>query len=432
MAADTMTTDPTATDPTATGDHESHALEMPVLSGSGMPKLAMIAGAAILVVAFLLASATTGTRTFFFGYLFAFMAALSLPIGALFFIAIQHITRAGWSVVVRRMAEIAAQLVKPLTIAFLPIAATVLLGSSVPYPWVNTGAAVEAGLMDEGTAAFVDAKPYLSPIRWLIFAVGFFVVWNVLANRFLKLSREQDDSGDPAITLRLERMAPVSIICLALTATFAAVDWVMTLAPTWYSTIYGVYFFAASTVCFYAVTSIVSVLLWKQGTLKGIITIEHFHDLGKLLFGFNCFWAYIAFSQYLLIWYANIPEETEFYLPRYHNGWGWVSVALVMAHFLIPFFGLLSRHVKRNPMGLLFWAVWLLSIHIVDMYWLVIPFRDHHAGPFPGFATALVTILCFAGFAAIVVGGLRNAATGIPLVPCKDPRLSESLHFVNH
>lgn len=426
MAADTMTADHAATDSHASGP------TMPVLPSSGLPKIAIIAGAAMLVVAFFLATATVGTKAFYFGYLFSFMAALSLPVGALFFIAIQHITRAGWSVVVRRMAEIAAQLVKPLTLAFIPLALAVLFGSHVPYPWVDTESAVEAGVMDAGTAAFVDSKPYLSGLRWLIFAVAFFGVWNFLAARFLGMSREQDESGDPAITLKLERMAPVSIICLALSVTFAVVDWVMTLAPTWYSTIFGVYFFAASTVCFYAVTSIVSVLLWRRGDLKGIITIEHFHDLGKLLFGFNCFWAYIAFSQYLLIWYANIPEETEFYLPRYHNNWGWVSVALVLGHFLIPFFGLLSRHVKRNPVALLFWAVWLLTIHVVDMFWLVIPFRDHHEGPFPSVGVALVTVLCFAGFAAIVVGGLRHYASGIPLVPTKDPRLSESLHFKNH
>ena len=430
MAIDTMT----AGDTDASADHGTDAPEMPVLPESGLPKLAMLAGAGLLVLAFLLASAATeaGTRTFFFGYIFAFMFALSLPIGALFFVAIQHITRAGWSVVVRRMAEIATQLVKPLTIAFIPIALTVIFGSHEPYPWVNTSGAVEAGLMDEGTAALVDSKPYLSPVRWLAFAALFFLVWNFYAARFLGMSRDQDESGDPAITLKLEGMAPVAIICMALTTTFAAVDWVMTLAPTWYSTIYGVYFFAASTVCFYAVTSIASVLLWLRGDLRGIVTKEHFHDLGKLLFGFNCFWAYIAFSQYLLIWYANIPEETEFYLPRYHNGWGWVSVALVVGHFLVPFFGLLSRHVKRNPQALMFWAVWLLVIHCVDMYWLVIPFRDHHAGPFPDFSTALVTTLCLAGFIAIVIGGLRNYASGIPLVPTKDPRLPESLHFINH
>lgn len=428
MAADILTQDD------ATFEH-SGVPAIPSLPASGFGRMAMIAGLVLLVAAFLISTVSAGGfRTFAFGYLYAYMAAWTLPIGALFFIAIQHITRAGWSVIVRRMAEIAAQLVKPLTIAFLPIAATVLLGWHVPYVWVNTAAAVDAGLMDQGTAALVDSKPYLSQVRWLIFAAIFFGVWNFLASRFLKLSREQDETGDPAITLKLEKMAPLSIIALALTMTFAAVDWVMTLAPTWYSTIYGVYFFAASTVCFYAVTSIVSVTMWKNGTLKGLVTIEHFHDLGKLLFGFNCFWAYIAFSQFLLIWYANIPEETEFFQPRYHNGWGWISVALVVCHFLLPFFGLLSRHVKRNPSGLFFWAVWLLAIHLVDMYWLVIPFRDHHVhgGPFPDVGSTLTTLLCLAGFAAIILGGLRSAATDMPLVPTQDPRLRESLDFVNH
>lgn len=429
MSADTLTQD----DHTAAGGEASHP-EIPVLPPSGFGKLAIAAGIVILVVAYLVSLAAGNQRAFFFGYLYGYLAVWTLPIGALFFVAIQHITRAGWSVVVRRMAEIAAQMIRPLTFAFIPIALTVLFGSHVPYVWVDTAGAVEAGLMDEGTAAFVDSKLYLSEGRWLIFAVVFFAVWNFLAARFLKLSRQQDETGDPAITLKLERMAPLSIIALALTATFAAVDWVMTLAPTWYSTIYGVYFFAASTVCFYAVTSIVSVIFWKKGTFQGLITIEHFHDLGKLLFGFNCFWAYIAFSQYLLIWYANIPEETEFFQPRYHNGWGWVSVLLVVGHFLLPFFGLLSRHVKRNPMGLFFWAVWLLAIHLIDVYWLIIPFRDHHThgGPFGGAVPMLITVLCLIGFVAIALGRLRNAATDVPLIPTNDPRLPESLHFKNH
>ena len=386
-------------------------------------------------VAALIGLATGNMRGFWYAYLYGFIVALSLAIGSLFFVGIQHLTRAGWSVVVRRLAEIGAQLVKPLAVAFLPIWLTVLFGSVVLYPWVDPAEAIAEGHLAAGTEELVTSGfkgLWLTPTFWLVRAAVYFAVWIGVATLFLSKSRRQDETGDPQITLKLEKYSAVCLILLALTATFAAVDWIMSLAPTWYSTIYGVYFFAASTVCFYATASIVSIILWKRGLFKGVTTVEHFHDLGKLLFGFNCFWSYIAFSQYLLIWYANIPEEVEFYTPRYHNGWGWVSVALVAGHFVIPFFGLLSRHVKRNPLGLMFWAVWLIGIHLVDMYWLVMPFRDHHAGPFYSVGGAAITLLCLVGFLALTVGLLRGIASGVSLVPTRDPRLAESLHFHNH
>ena len=423
----------------AAGHGHAHVLDVaaqpPVLrDGSALPKIGLIAGAALVGVALLIALATGGgMRSFWFAYLYGFMVVLSLAIGSLFFVGIQHLTRAGWSVVVRRLAEIGAQLVKPLAVAFIPIWLTVLFGSSTPYPWVNVPDAIAAGHLAEGTESLIAGKGwFLNKWRWLLSAVFYFAAWIGIASYFLNKSRRQDETGDPQITLKLEKRSAPFLILLALTSTFAAVDWVMTLAPTWYSTIYGVYFFAASTVCFYAVASIVSVLLWKRGVFNGVTSIEHFHDLGKLLFGFNCFWSYIAFSQYLLIWYANIPEEVEFYTPRYHNGWGWVSVALVAGHFIIPFFGLLSRHVKRNPLGLMFWAVWLLLIHLVDMFWLIMPFRDHHAGPLHSAGEVAITALCLVGFLALGVGLLRGLAGGVPLVPLRDPRLPESQHFHNH
>ena len=427
----------------AGAEHDAHGhthtrdvvVDTPRISGtSGLPKLGVIVGAVLVGAALLIALlGDGGMRSFYFAYLYGFMVALSLAIGCLFFVGIQHLTRAGWSVVIRRLAELGAQLVKPLAIAFIPIWLTVLFGSSTPYPWVNPAEAIAAGHLADGTEGLIADKGwFLNRTFWLARAALYFGVWIYIANSFLKRSLRQDETGDPQITLGLERSSARYLILLALTATFAAVDWMMTLAPTWYSTIYGVYFFAASTVCFYATASIVSIILWKRGVFKGVTTVEHFHDLGKLLFGFNCFWSYIAFSQYLLIWYANIPEEVEFYTPRYHNGWGVVSVILVAGHFILPFFGLLSRHVKRNPLGLMFWSVWLIAIHLIDIYWLIMPFRDHHAGPFHNFGEAMMTILCLAGFVVLTVGLLRAIATDVPLVPTRDPRLNESLHFHNH
>jgi hypothetical protein len=202
----------------------------------------------------------------------------------------------------------------------------------------------------------------------------------------------------------------------------------MSLSPHWFSTIYGVYFFSGAVVAFFAAIILAAAALQLSGRLKNSISIEHYHDLGKLLFAFVIFWGYIAFSQYLLIWYANIPEETQWYLARQSGPWVWVSLVLLFGNLLIPFFGLLSRHAKRRKWSLSFWAVWLLVMHWIDLYYLVMPSLGGQSATLPFSA---IDICLFLGIGGVYLAGLVHTAGQRPLLPVADPRLKESLAFEN-
>jgi hypothetical protein len=204
------------------------------------------------------------------------------------------------------------------------------------------------------------------------------------------------------------------------------VDWVMSLAPEWYSTMFGVYMFAGAVISIMALLVALYTFMTGAKLLANEVTAEHFHDIGKLMFAFTVFWAYIGFAQYFLIWYANIPEETIFFKVRQENGWGTISIILVLGHFFFPFFLMLSRHSKRWAKPRLFGALWILVMHFVDMYWLVMPSFDHQFN-----FTPLMDIGCWmfvaGAFMAMVFRGLAAA----PIVPVKDPRLARSLEFEN-
>jgi hypothetical protein len=228
------------------------------------------------------------------------------------------------------------------------------------------------------------------------------------------------------VSARLRRYAGPSIIVLALTQTFASVDWIMSLTPHWYSTMFGVYFFAGSFVGFIALLSVVAVAMRGAGLLDTIISAEHLHDVGKLLFAFTVFWTYIAFSQFFLVWYANLPEETIWYKARMEGSWLTVSIFLAAGHFVAPFFYLMGRAVKRKGATLAVGGAWLLAMHFLDLYWQVMP-TLHPEGfrPSPLDAAAFVTI--GGGFVAAASWLMRRQA----LVPLRDPRLAESLAFEN-
>ncbi|MCB1153717.1 quinol:cytochrome C oxidoreductase, partial [bacterium] len=239
-------------------------------------------------------------------------------------------------------------------------------------------------------------------------------------------SVKQDKSGDKKITRRLQNLSGPGIILTALTLTFAAFDWIMSLDPHWYSTIYGVYYFSGSLVAIFAFLSISIIAMQSAGLLEGVVTTEHYHDLGKLLFGFTVFWTYIAFSQYFLIWYANIPEETLWYAHRSVGSWQKMTTFMAVGHFVLPFFYFLTRSTKRHRFALLVGAMWMLMMHFIDMYWLVAP-SLHHEGVVFGLID-VTTLLGIGGlFLAFFTWNLRRN----PLVPIKDPRLQESLRFEN-
>jgi hypothetical protein len=208
--------------------------------------------------------------------------------------------------------------------------------------------------------------------------------------------------------------------------TFFAFDWLMSLEPEWYSTIFGVYFFAGSAMAFFAFLSLAMIAARRAGLLTEVLSAEHQHDVGKLLLTFVIFWTYMAFSQYLLIWYANLPEETVFFALRSAGSWRIASAALALGHFVVPFFFLLPRSVKRNAAPLAAVSLWLLAMHLLDLYWLVMP-NLHPAGMAPSLLDATALIGCCGVFLATFGGALRRQA----LVPLRDPRLPESLTFEN-
>jgi hypothetical protein len=398
-------------------------------------------------------------RAFLHSYLMNYCYFLSISLGALFFVALQHVTRAGWSVTVRRLAELLAGNMPVLAILFLPILAAVVQGSSSLYPWAHhdpvagiASLSLAPGASDE---LLRQKAAYLSAPFFAVRCVLYFAVWALLARFFLTRSLQQDRSRDVELTRRMERLSPVALLLLALTITFASIDWLMSLEPQWFSTIYGLYYFSGAVVGFLAVLILMAMLLQATGRLgvsgisalrdsgikedsapaakslnpqtpKSFITVEHYHDLGKLLFGFVVFWGYIAFSQYLLIWYANIPEETTWYLARQSGPWKWVALVLLFGHLLVPFFGLLSREVKRRRLLLGFWAVWLLVAHWIDLYWLVMPSLGPGELPF-----SAVDAACLLGIGGVYFAGVLLTTGSRALVPLGDPRLRESLAFRN-
>ncbi len=379
-----------------------------------LPAIGLGLGVTFLAAALVLGG---GSARSLAAYLTAYLFAVSIALGGLFFVLLHHATRAGWSTVVRRLAEHLAATLPLFALLFLPIA------FALPdlFPWARPEAA--------GDPLLAAKAAYLNPGFFLIRAAVCLGAWSLLAWWFRRRSLAQDASGDPGVTRRLQSLAAPGMIALALTLTVAAFDWIMSLDPYWYSTIFGVYFFAGSTVAVLATLILLVLALGGSspgGALGGTVTPEHFHDLGKLLFAFVVFWAYIAFSQFMLIWYGNIPEETLWYAHRIGPGWAGASVALAAGHFVLPFFFLLSRAVKRRAPTLIAGAVWLLAMHYLDLYWLVMPSFDPH-----GIHPRALDLLTLVGMVGLLAGAFALLMRRRALVPLGDPRLPESLSFEN-
>jgi hypothetical protein len=279
--------------------------------------------------------------------------------------------------------------------------------------------------------------PYLNRNFFLVRAGIYFLIWIVLGVRLLAYSTEQDKSKDPKLTLAAQRFAPPATFLFALSLTFAAFDWIMSLEPSWFSTIFGVVIFASGVVSSYAVIILVTMALRSAGPLDGAVTVEHYHDLGKLMFGFLVFWGYVSFSQLMLIWYAALPEETTFFHNRWDYGpWSKVSTALMLFHFVVPFFWTMSRWFKRNLGRLQIGATILLVMHAVDMYWFVMPniMLDPTNGKYlvgQTFSFHWLDASCLLAVGGIYAAFVFYRMTQFSLVPIGDPRLQRSLHFQN-
>jgi hypothetical protein len=328
---------------------------------------------------------------------------------------------ARWSVVIRRVSETVMYTLPFMALLFIPI----LFGIDALYHhWADYEHAKHDPIL-------VGKLGWLNVGFFKLRAAIYFAIWSALAWGLYRSSMKQDADGHSAeLEHRFKAISAPGMFVFALTTTFAVWDWSMSMDPHWYSTIFGVCFFAGSFLAILAAMALLLIILRKKSVLDEDVSIEHYHDIGKLIFGFVIFWTYTNFSQFFLIWYGNIPEETLWFRHRWEHGWKPVSLLLIFGHFIFPFLFLLSRVPKRRIGSMLFIACWILFIHWVDMYWQVMPNMGKHFLEYAAFEI-LLHIGCFCAIGGFVVAFFWNKFCSAPIVPVKDPFLQKSINFVN-
>lgn len=374
----------------------------------------LLVGGVGLVISFV--GWATDAHQFYFSYLVGWVFCLTLALGALFFVLIQHLTKARWSVVVLRLSESLLWSFPLLAVLSIPI----LFGMHDLYHWTHEDVVANDPVL-------AGKKAYLNVPFYLIRLALYFLAWSVVGYKLYRLSLEQDHRPDPGIPARQRRVSAWGLVLVAVTTAFASYDLLMSLDPHWFSTIFGVYIFAGAFMSIHAFIALLAITLQKiSRPLHAVITAEHYQDLGKYMFGFVVFWAYIAFSQYMLIWYGNIPEETIWYRHRLEHGWEVHSAILLICHFIIPFIILLPRAVKRSKPLMVVLAVWLLVMQWFDMRWLAMPVL-HPEDP----GIRFLDLTCWIGLAGVFIAGCTYRLGRHSVVPANSPYLRESLRFEN-
>ena len=360
------------------------------------------------------AGATIDPKQFSFSWLFAFGFFFTLCAGCFFWTIVHYATDAEWTVVVRRQLENIAVLFAVLAIFFIPI----LLLRHHLYEWMNIAPGQEANL---------DSKRAYLNLSFFIVRAAFFLGFFIIASHLLRhFSVRQDKDGSPKFTIWLRKVSFVSLPLFALSVTFGAYDWLLGLNYRWFSTMFGVYIFAGAAGSSMALLVLVITALRNAGYLENVVTKEHYHIMGKWMFAFCVFWAYIGFGQYMLIWYANIPEETQYFLTRNTESWWFLSMLLVVGRFFGPFAVLLLISIKKHPRQLCYVAAWILLMQLLDIYLVVLP-ALHGTG----------VHVSLWDFAAVIAIGATLAFVYLRIVgktslfPVRDPRLVESLKLVN-
>ncbi|MBD3377187.1 hypothetical protein GF406_19310 [candidate division KSB1 bacterium] len=379
-----------------------------------LSRISLIIGAVFLALSVI--GFFVDKNQFFFSYQVAFTFWLSIGLGGLFLTLLHHVFGATWSIVLRRIMETIMSVLPWMVLFFLPM----LLGLHELFHWTHSDAVAHDPLLQQ-------KQPYLNVPFFIIRAVIYFSVWIYLARWFYKKSVDQDKEYDHKQAHRLRQVAAPAIILFALTLTFAAFDWMMSLDPHWYSTIYGVYYFAGSTLATISILIIFTRTIQAKGGMKNVLNLDHYHDMGKMLFTFVVFWAYIAFSQYFLIWYANIPEETLYYFHRWEGNWKTISLIIVFGKFVIPFLILITRSSKRNLTFLTTISLWLLLMQWLDLYWMIMPTLHPHSTHF-----SWLDVTTLLGIGGVFVGLFFNKVQKQEIVPVNDPKLPQSLEFTTH
>jgi len=360
-----------------------------------------IAGVLLLIVGFLL-DRDQAVRS----YLFAYLYWIGMGLGSLGILLLNHTVGGKWGMVIRRLCEAASRTLPYMAILLIPI----VLSIPVLYPWARPEALHDANI--QAKAAYLNVPFFLARVPI------YFVVWTFYAWRLSKMSAIQDETGDERIIGNMRAISAPGLVVFVFVTTFAFIDWVMSLEPHWFSTIYGVMFLIGQVLESFAFLIALAIVLSKVSHLKEYLTTQHLHDLGNLMFAFMVLWAYLSFSQFLIIWAGNLPEENPWYLSRLRGGWGWVALSLVIFHFATPFVLLLMRKTKRHADRLIKVCLLMILIRLVDVYWVVEP----------AFYQQQLRIHWLDFVTPIAVGGLWLALffwqlKSRPLLPLRDPRL---------
>jgi len=360
------------------------------------------------------AGALIDPKQFSYSWLFAFGFFFTLCAGCFFWTIVHYATDANWTVVVRRQLENIAVLVAILAIFFIPI---FLLRHHL-YEWMN---------IPPGAEATLDSKRAYLNLRFFVLRAVFFLGFFIIASHLLRrLSVRQDKDGNPRFTIRLRKVSFASLPLFALCLTFGAYDWLLGLQYRWFSTMFGVYIFAGAAGSSMSLLVLVITALRNAGYLKNVVTTEHYHIMGKWMFAFCVFWAYIGFGQYMLIWYANMPEETNYFILRNTESWWYLSMLLVFGRFFGPFVILLLQSIKKHPHQLCYVAGWILFMQLVDIYLIVLP-ALHGTGVHLSVWDVAALVAIGATLAFVYLRIVARAS----LFPVRDPRLVESLKLVN-
>ena len=341
------------------------------------------------------------------------MFLTSIGLGSLFLIAIEYLGGAVWSVPFRRIPEFLG-----VTLFILPIVALpIYFNMHDMFHWTHQ----EVVMSDE---VLKNKSGYLNMQFFIIRVLAAYLIWMFFYVMITKRSKKQDTTGDQKLTSTNIKLSAVFMPFFAITITFYAIDWMMSLEPHWFSTIFGVYYFSGTVLASIAVVTFLAVYLNEKGLLVKEIKSDHYYSLGALMFAFVNFWAYIAFSQFLLIYYANLPEETFWYLNRWEGSWVFVSVFLIFVHFVVPYFALVSQPSKTNPKRLKLMSIWILLAHFVDLYWLIMPTYSPESAPLSWYEFAF-PILAFG--ILIILFGVKTKKEN--LVAIGDPKLKRGLDF---
>lgn len=404
------------------------------ISRMGWP--AILAGGVVLAVAAAIGNNSASPAEFWHAYLTNFAFVASIAIGALFFTLASHLFGAYWSTSIRRLSEIVAGSMPYVALLFLPIAWIVMFSNTGSlYPWGYRA------IMDPELDPVLGSKAdYLSPNWFVLRAVVIFGVW-LFATWFMSRGSLRVDQTGSVSTLRnLARWSGPLMVLFALSLNVAAFDWFMSLDPVWFSTMFGVYFWAGSVMSFLAVLMLLIGFLQSRGLITESIRVEQRHDIAKLMFAMVIFWGYVTFSQFMLIWYANVPEETKWFADRgalAPMGFSRMTTMLFVFHLLVPFLGFMSKRVRRNRAAMAFWSAYLLVVHWFDCYYIVMPTlkvtRSLTQLTEPGSASVpLLAGLCLIGMVLVLLGAIARGTGGKFLVPVRDPRMHQATTYVNH